>query len=126
MPSYRIFYLKERQIHAYRQAAPRPQPYRLRPSDYEEGPEVEAASPYAAWKLLEEGTEKYPGARKLVVGDVLQTGGYQIVVMNFWGFDDAAWQEAEPAGHPPMGATAEDPGARSENGAEVEPSGSRK
>ncbi len=126
MPSYRIFYLKERQISAYRQAAPRPQPYHLKPSDYEEGPEVEAASPYAAWKLLEEGTEKYTGARKLVIGDVLQTGGSQIVVMNFWGFDDAAWQEAESGGLPPSGAAPEDGATDRGNGAEVGSSASSK
>jgi hypothetical protein len=119
MPSYRVFYLKERQITGYRQGTPRPQPYHLKPSDYEEGPAIEAPSPYAVWKLLEERTEKYPGARKMVVGDVLQTEGSPIVVMNFWGFDEATWREAEPAGLPASGVKGEG-AAGSEDGAEVE------
>ena len=119
MPSYRVFYLKERQITVYRQGTPRPQPYHLKPSDYEEGPAIEAPSPYAVWKLLEERTEQYPGGRKMVVGDVLQTEGSPIVVMNFWGFDEATWREAEPAGTFPAEASRES-GAGSENGEKVE------
>ena len=119
MPSYRVFFLKERQITGYRQGAPRPQPYHLKPSDYEEGPAVDAPSPYAVWKLLEERTEEYPGARKMVVGDVLQTEGSPIVVMNFWGFDEAAWREAEPAGSATLEAS-QPSEAGTEDGEKVE------
>jgi hypothetical protein len=122
MPSYRVFYLKERQITGYRQAAPRPQPYHLKPSDYEEGPTVEAPSPYAVWKLLEESTEKYTAARKMVVGDVLQTEGSPIMVMNFWGFDEAGWQEVAPNSPTPETRGGE---AGSEDGEKVESSASK-
>ena len=98
MTRYRVFYLKDRQIPAYRESTPRPQPYHLRPSDYEEGPEIEAPSPYAVWKKLEEMEEEIPNARKMVVGDVLQIDPSAILVMNFWGFDEAKWQEADPSG----------------------------
>jgi hypothetical protein len=100
MTRYRVFYLKDRQIPAYREATPRPQPYHLRPSDYEEGPEIEAPSPYAVWKKLEE-TEEILNARKMVVGDVLQLDPSSILVMNFWGFDEAKWQEPDPAAERP-------------------------
>jgi hypothetical protein len=101
MTRYRVFYLKDRQIPAYRESTPRPQPYHLRPSDYEEGPEIEAPSPYAVWKKLEETEEESPNARKMVVGDVLQIDPSSILIMNFWGFDEAKWQESEPAGERP-------------------------
>jgi hypothetical protein len=99
MKRYRVFYLKDRQIPAYRESTPRPQPYHLRPSDYEEGPEIEAPSPYAVWKTIEE--TEIPNARKMVVGDVLQLDPSSILVMNFWGFDEAKWQESDPAGERP-------------------------
>ncbi len=123
MPSYKVFYLKERQIPAYRQGTPRPQPYHLKPSDYEEGPTIEAPSPYAVWKLLEDRTEEYAGSRNLVVGDVLQTEGSPIVVMNFWGFDEATWQEPKSD----ITAPAEVPGGESaDRNAEKVESGSSK
>jgi hypothetical protein len=115
MTRYRVFYLKDRQIPAYRESTPRPQPYHLRPSDYEEGPEIEAPSPYAVWKTLEETEEQIPAARKMVVGDVLQLDPSSILVMNFWGFDEAKWQESDPAsrgpGEKPSSASQEPSGA---------------
>jgi hypothetical protein len=85
----------------------------LRPSDYEEGPEIEAPSPYAVWKTIEE--TEIPNARKMVVGDVLQLDPSSILVMNFWGFDEAKWQESDPAGggpgEKPLSASQEPSGA---------------
>jgi hypothetical protein len=112
MARYRVFYLKDRQIPAYRESTPRPQPYHLRPSDYEEGPEIEAPSPYAVWKKLEETEEEIPNARKMVVGDVLQIDPSSILVMNFWGFDEAKWQESDPSSGRPaenLPATSQEP-----------------
>lgn len=112
MARYRVFYLKDRKIPAYQESTPRPQPYHLRPSDYEEGPEIEAPSPYAVWKTIEE--TEIPNSRKMVVGDVLQLDLSSILVMNFWGFDEAKWQESDAGGRPgvkPSSSASQEPSA---------------
>src|SRR5712692_576982 len=57
MPRYRIFHLKESQRRHFQQAPPGQAPPKLKMKDYEPGGEIEAASPYAAWKQLREGEE---------------------------------------------------------------------
>jgi len=93
MPRYRIHYLKEAQRAAFRNAAPGAGPLKLKARDYGEGPEVEASSPYAAWKQSREG-------RKIEVGDALETEGGTLLVCRYGGFEEAEWWRPEAAVSP--------------------------
>ena len=93
MPRYQVFYLRDTQAQRFRNAAPKEKPYSLRIKDYDEGETIEAPTPYALWKQLQEGE----GARErpFGVGDVLESDESELLVLNFWGFDEAQWQDAE-------------------------------
>ena len=93
MPRYQVFYLRDTQVQKFRNAAPGEKPYHLRSKDYDEGETIEASTPYALWKKLQEdeGTTERPFG----VGDVLESDESELLVLNFWGFDKAQWQVAE-------------------------------
>ena len=71
MPLYNLFYLRDSQIQKFREAPPKPRPYRLRIRDYNEAGEIEAPTPYAVWKRLRDEPEARHGRREFGVGDVL-------------------------------------------------------
>jgi hypothetical protein len=94
MPRYRIYYLKESQRQHFRNAPPAPGPLKIKLKDYQEGGEIEAASPYAAWKQIQ-GTEDRP---LIGVGDVLETDTGALYVCRWAGFEEAQWRlPEEPA-----------------------------
>jgi hypothetical protein len=94
MPRYRIYYLKESQRQHFRNAPPVPGPLKIKLKDYQEGGEIEAASPYAAWKQIQ-GTEDRP---PIGVGDVLETDTGALYVCRWAGFEEAQWRlPEEPA-----------------------------
>jgi len=98
MPHFQLFYLRDVLIQKFRESAPLEKPYSLRPQDYEEGGSIEAPGPYGAWKQLQENSEKGDGRREFGVGDVLESEGSELIVLNYWGFDEAVWRlpHAEP------------------------------
>jgi len=102
MPRYRIFRLQPERRTAFQEKPPKAPPYRLKPAHYEPAGEIEAPSPYAAWKALQEGDEEQEqeaegdAPRPLSVGDALESGDSGLLVCNFWGFDRAQWQEQQP------------------------------
>lgn len=98
MPRYRMHYLKDSALRAFRESPPSDKPYTLRMRDYEARGEIEASSPYTAWKLLqrEEPHPQYP--RKFGVGDVLETESSELLLLNFWGFDSAQWRSGGEQG----------------------------
>ena len=95
MPRYKLFYLHDSHVEKFRESPPKPKPYELRDRDYEQVGEVEAPGPYAVWKQLQEEIEEKPGGRELGVGDVLESDGSSLLVLNHWGFDEAKWQSTE-------------------------------
>ena len=95
MPRYRILYLRDSQVDRFRSAAPREKPYRLRVMDYDEGEVIEASTPYAVWKQLQEGEGLSETKRPFGVGDVLQSDESELLVLNYWGFDEARWRTPE-------------------------------
>ena len=95
MPRYTLFYLHDSHVEKFRESPPKPKPYGLRDRDYEQAGEIEAPGPYAVWKQLQEESEEQPGGRVLGVGDVLESEASSLLVLNHWGFDEAAWQSAE-------------------------------
>ena len=54
MAHYRIYYLKDSHRQQFRHALPSPDPVKLKMRDYQPGGEIEASSPYAAWKQMRE------------------------------------------------------------------------
>lgn len=106
MPRFRILYLAAEKAEKVRHRAPAKPPYRLRRSHYEEGPELEAPSPYALWRSLREqdGAGDIEGPRPLEVGDALQTEDESLLLCNYWGFDPAEWRDASDPGEQPDGS----------------------
>lgn len=90
MPRYKVFRLCISQVEKFRDRSPAPKPYQLKTGDYQEGGEVEAASPYAAWKQLQDRDDD--PERRFGVGDVLATESASLLVLNYWGFDEAGWR----------------------------------
>ena len=99
MTRYRIHYLRDSQRQHFRQAPPAPGPLQLKRKDYQPGPEVEAASPYTAWKQLQEGSGDL---RPIGVGDVLETGTGALLICRYAGFEEAAWLAPEVLSPPPV------------------------
>jgi hypothetical protein len=97
MPSYRILYLRDSEVDRYRGAPPKPKPYALNPRDYEAREQIEAASPYAAWKEMQEQEDEASRGRKFGVGDALEIDSSSLMVLNFWGFDEAEWRQHDAA-----------------------------
>ncbi len=94
MPRYRIFYLKESQRRHFQQAPPGQGPAKLKMKDYEPAGEIEAASPYAAWKQLREGEGE---RRAIQVGDALESDTGTLVVCKYVGFEETQWFVPEPS-----------------------------
>ena len=105
MNRYRVLLLKNSRIPAYREASPREGKYRLHRSHYEAAGEVEAPSPYSAWRKLGGEESAQRGFRPLGVGDALEAESASLVVCNFWGFDPAAWHgpQTDPSAQPRRG-----------------------
>lgn len=98
MPRYRIHYLRESQREHFRHSAPSPAPLRLKLKDYLPGGEIEASTPYAAWKKMRVEEAGQP----IDVGDALETEAGALVVCRYVGFEEAQWfvPEAAPAAQP--------------------------
>ena len=95
MPRYRIFYLRDTQVEKFRGTPPREKPYHLRTKDYDEGGVIEAESPYAVWKQLQENEAASQTKRPLGVGDALEGDESPLLLLNYWGFDEALWRTPE-------------------------------
>ncbi|HYM09135.1 MAG TPA: hypothetical protein VEU62_00310 [Bryobacterales bacterium] len=106
MPRYRIHYLKESQRQHFRQAPPGAVPLQLKRNHYEPGGEIEAASPYAAWKqMLEADASPAPERRPIGVGDALENETGALQVCKYVGFEEAQWFVPEPAAVPAESAS---------------------
>ena len=106
MARYRIYYLKDGHRQQFRQTPPAPDPVTLKMRDYVPGGEIEASSPYAAWKEMRtESGERRP----IEVGDALETDAGALLVCKFVGFEEAHWWVPEP----PLATTSEAPEAES-------------
>jgi hypothetical protein len=95
MPRYRIHRIKEAPGEHFRWAAHTGGVAVVKMKDYEPGVEVDAATPYAAWKIL--GDEN----RALAPGDVLETltpdgQAGELAILKYIGFEPAKWYVPEP------------------------------
>jgi hypothetical protein len=99
MPAYQIHRLKETQRQQFRWAPHTPGVTIVKLKDYESGPLMEAASPYALWLALRQ------SGNALAVGDLVevaadpngQAAGLRI--LKYIGFEEARWYVPEPAMH---------------------------
>lgn len=87
---YRIHRMREAARESFRWSAHTAGKAILKPKDYEPDTEIEAPTPYAAWKLL--AAQNTP----LNPGDVLETknesgGSQEMVVAKYIGFEPAEW-----------------------------------
>ena len=90
MPAYQIHRLKETQRQQFRWAPHTPGVTVVKLKDYEPGPVIEAASPYALWLSLRE-TES-----AITVGDLIEQDG-ELRILKYIGFEEARWYVPEPA-----------------------------
>lgn len=90
MPIYRIHRMKPNPREAFRWAAHTGGTAVVRERDYEPGGEVEAATPYAAWKQL--GSTDSP----LEPGDLLLDATEKLLILKYIGFEPAEWYRPEP------------------------------
>jgi hypothetical protein len=91
MPRYRIHYLKESQRQHFRNAPPVTGPLKIKLKDYQEGGEIEAASPYAAWKQIQATQDRRP----IEVGDAVETDAGALYLCRWAGFEEAHWHLPE-------------------------------
>ena len=95
MPAYRIHHLKETPRQQFRWAPHTPGVTIVKFKDYEAGPVVEAATPYALWLALRS------GQNAIAVGDLIEviteTGQGELRVLKYIGFEEARWYVPEPA-----------------------------
>ena len=95
MPDYQIHRLKETQRQQFRWAPHTPGVTIVKLKDYEAGPVVEAASPYALWLALRESDNA------IAVGDLIEvlgdTSGGELRILKYIGFEEARWYVPEPA-----------------------------
>ncbi len=90
MPAYQIHRLKEPIRQQFRWAPHASGVSTAKPKDYEKGPLLEAASPYALWLALRE-TET-----ALQVGDLLESpDAGELWICKYIGFEQARWYVPE-------------------------------
>ncbi|MGD0134978.1 MAG: hypothetical protein ABSE57_23255 [Bryobacteraceae bacterium] len=95
MPAYQIHRLKETQRQQFRWAPHTPGVTIVKLKDYEAGPVVEAATPYALWLALRESD------KAIAVGDLIEVlgdvPGGELRILKYIGFEEARWYVPEPA-----------------------------
>lgn len=90
MSAYRIFRMKDAPRQQFRWAPHVTGCAAVRPKDYEERGQIEAANEYDAWRLLRDSDAP------LGVGDLLETDAGKLRLCKYVGFDDAQWVLPEP------------------------------
>ena len=99
MAHYRIYRIKHSAGESFRWAAHTGGLATVKLKDYEVGQDVEAASPYAAWKqLTSQGAALRPGD---LLEEILPEGGTPTLqITKYIGFEPAQWYvpEAKPEG----------------------------
>lgn len=110
MPSYLIHRLKETQRQQFRWAPHTPGVTIVKLKDYEPGPTIEAASPYALWLALRETEDaiavgdlvEHLGEQRVAEQRVIeqpggQPGSGELRILKYIGFEEARWYVPEPA-----------------------------
>jgi hypothetical protein len=97
MPAYQMYRLKEVPRQQFRWTPHTPGVAVVKLKDYEPGPVVQAASPYALWlDLRGSGQAIAVGDVIEIVGDAIEQRG-QLRIFKYIGFEEAQWYMPEPA-----------------------------
>jgi hypothetical protein len=97
MPRYRIHRMKEMPRENFRWMSHTGGLTTVKPKDYDCSRELEAATPYAAWKSLEgEGDGLRPGDLLELVSD--EEAGGELRIVKYIGFEPAQWYVPEVRG----------------------------
>jgi hypothetical protein len=97
MPAYQIYRLKEIPRQQFRWTPHTPGVAVVKLKDYDLGPVIQAASPYALWlDLRGSGQAIAVGDLIEVAGDSLEQRG-QLRIFKYIGFEEAQWYVPEPA-----------------------------
>jgi hypothetical protein len=91
MPCYRIHRMKDTPRQQFRWAPHVSGSAAVKPKDYEECGQVDAANEYDAWQQLRQ--SEVP----LAIGDLLQMEDGQLRICKYVGFEPAQWVLPEPA-----------------------------
>jgi hypothetical protein len=95
MPRYRIHRIKEAPREIFRWAPHTGGLAIVKPKDYEFGEDIEASTPYAAWRLVaSEGSPLRPGDLLELTPIEGSTG--QLYIAKYIGFEPAQWFVPEP------------------------------
>ena len=103
MQLYRVYRMKDLPRQQFRWAPHVSGCASVKPRDYEQRDQIEAAHEYDAWRLLRE------AGQAMEVGDLLETEGGRLSICKYVGFEPAQWvlPEPKPQGDPePAGQTA--------------------
>lgn len=85
MAHYRIYRMKDSPRQHFRWAPHVSGPAVVKPKDYEQIGQVEAANEYDAWRLLRD------SGMRLDVGDLLETDHGELRICKYVGFEGAQW-----------------------------------
>ena len=85
MPIFRIYLMRESARQQFRWAAHTSGISHVKPKDYENAGQTEAAGFYAAWTALQ------AGSTPLEVGDLLEKEGGDLRIFKYVGFEEARW-----------------------------------
>ena len=90
MQLYRVYRMKDLPRQQFRWAPHVSGCASVKPKDYEQRGQVEAAHEYDAWRLLRE------AGQPLEIGDLLETEGGRLSICKYVGFEPAQWVLPEP------------------------------
>jgi hypothetical protein len=95
MPRYRVYRIKHTPGESFRWAAHTGGLAVVKPKDYDPGLEINAATPYAAWKQL---TQEGEALRAGDLLEELQSNGeaIRLHIAKYIGFEPAQWYVPEP------------------------------
>lgn len=95
MPRFKIYRIKHTPGESFRWAAHTGGAATVKSKDYDVGQEIEAASPYSAWKqLTAEGSALRPG--DLLEETDLEGSPKKLHITKYIGFEPAQWYVPEP------------------------------
>jgi hypothetical protein len=90
MPLYRIYRMKDSPRQQFRWAPHVSGCASVKPKEYDQRGEIEAANEYNAWMTLRESSEA------LAVGDLLEADSGSLSICKYVGFEPAQWVLLEP------------------------------
>ncbi len=96
MSNYRVHRIKDAPAEAFRWELHTGGLVTVKPKDYEPGRQVEASTPYIAWKLLENDGQRLRPGDLLEVVSAADSAPGTLFITKYIGFEPAQWFVPEP------------------------------